>query len=202
MPKSNAQSNAQAKAELRKAWLRDRRSLSPEDHSTKSQAICQNLQQHPAFQLADFQLADAVVLSYFSIRQEPDLTLLLKQMDSKVQWGFPRIEGEVLRWHGWAWGDPIAQGPFNVPEPLPTAPVITNDRPILMLVPCLGLDRAGFRLGYGGGYYDRLLADPLWQQVVTVGIVFEEFVTERLPVEPWDRALMWCCSDRELRQVK
>jgi 5-formyltetrahydrofolate cyclo-ligase len=187
MPTSN-----QAKAELRRDWLEQRRSISPADHATKSRALCQQLQQHPGFQTPD-----AVVLSYFSIRQEPDLSLLIDQMP-QVRWGFPRIEGEALHWHEWQPGQPLDRGPFNIPEPPRANPRLTPDRITLMLVPCVGADRQGFRLGYGGGYYDRLLAEPHWQNIVTVGIVFEAFVIERLPTEAWDKALLWICNDQNL----
>jgi 5-formyltetrahydrofolate cyclo-ligase len=182
----------QAKPELRKTWLARRRSLSPSDHAAKSQALCQQLQQHPGFKTPD-----AVVLSYFSIRQEPDLLPLMAQMP-QVRWGFPRIEGKTLHWHEWSIGAPLNQGAFNIPEPPSTNLLISPDRVTLMLVPCVGADRQGFRLGYGGGYYDRLLAEAHWQQVVTVGIVFDEFVIDRLQTDPWDRALQWVCSDQNL----
>jgi 5-formyltetrahydrofolate cyclo-ligase len=181
-----------AKPERRRDWLQQRRSILPADHAAKSQALCQQLLQHPGFKTPD-----AVVLSYFSIRQEPDLLPLMAQMP-KVRWGFPRIEGEILHWHEWRLGQPLNQGAFNIPEPPSTNPVLCPDHVTLMLVPCVGADRQGFRLGYGGGYYDRLLADPCWQNVVTVGIVFEEFVIDRLQTDPWDRALQWVCSDQNL----
>jgi 5-formyltetrahydrofolate cyclo-ligase len=182
----------QTKPELRRTWLAQRRSLSPADHVAKSQALCQQLQQHPGFQTPD-----AVVLSYFSIRQEPDLSPLMEQMP-QVRWGFPRIEGETLHWHRWSLGQPLDRGLFNIPEPPRANLRLSPDRATLMLVPCVGADRQGFRLGYGGGYYDRLLADPIWKTVVTVGIVFEEFVIDRLPTESWDRSLLWLCSDQAL----
>jgi 5-formyltetrahydrofolate cyclo-ligase len=183
----------QSKPELRRDWLEQRRSLSPAAHATQSQALCQQLQQHPGFKTPD-----AVVLSYFSIRQEPDLLPLMEQMP-QIRWGFPRIEGETLHWHEWQLGQPLNQGAFNIPEPPRANPILSPNSVTLMLVPCVGADRQGFRLGYGGGYYDRLLADPSWQKVVTVGIVFNEFVIDRLPTEPWDRPLLWICSDHSLR---
>ncbi|NJM45986.1 MAG: 5-formyltetrahydrofolate cyclo-ligase [Alkalinema sp. RU_4_3] len=131
-----------SKAELRKAWLTARRSLSPAAQAAKSQALCQQLQQHPGFRAPN-----AVVLSYFSIRQEPDLMPLMALMP-QVRWGFPRIEGEALHWHAWQLGQPLIQGAFNIPEPPLGNPTI--DRPTLMLIPCVGADRQGFRLGYGG----------------------------------------------------
>jgi 5-formyltetrahydrofolate cyclo-ligase len=182
----------QAKPELRRDWLAQRRSISPTDHAIKSQALCQQLQQHPGFNTPD-----AVVLSYFSIRQEPDLLPLMEQMP-QIRWGLPRIEGETLVWHEWSLGQPLDRGPFNIPEPPRANPILPPNRITLMLVPCVGADRQGFRLGYGGGYYDRLLVDPNWQNVVTVGIVFNEFVIDRLPTDNWDLGLLWICTDQNL----
>jgi 5-formyltetrahydrofolate cyclo-ligase len=184
-----------AKPELRRTWLAQRRSLSPIDHAAKSQALCQQLQRHPGLKTPG-----AVVLSYFSIRQEPDLSPLMEQMPH-LRWGFPRLEGEALHWHEWQLGQPLNSGPFNIPEPPRANPILAADCVTLMLVPCVGADRQGFRLGYGGGYYDRLLADPSWQTTVTIGIVFKEFVVDRLPTESWDRPLLWICSDHGLSRI-
>lgn len=56
----------------------------------------------------------------------------------------------------------------------------------LLLVPALALDRRGFRLGYGGGWFDRLRADPSWRSVPALIVAPFSCVVERLPVEPWD----------------
>lgn len=54
----------------------------------------------------------------------------------------------------------------------------------LIIVPGLVFDRDGHRLGYGKGYYDRLInTNP---GVATLGVCFDEFFIERLPVDPWD----------------
>jgi 5-formyltetrahydrofolate cyclo-ligase len=54
----------------------------------------------------------------------------------------------------------------------------------LILVPGLVFDRYGYRVGYGKGYYDRLIETH--PNVITIGVCLDEFFIERLPSEPWD----------------
>jgi 5-formyltetrahydrofolate cyclo-ligase len=73
--------------------------------------------------------------------------------------------------------------------------VLTPDRVDLMLVPAVALDRQGYRLGYGGGYYDRLRANPLWGNIPTIGIAFDFAYIEALPIDPWDLQLDAVCTE-------
>lgn len=81
---------------------------------------------------------------------------------------------------------PLRAGPFGIREPdpdqVPETPPETID---LALVPALLLSRACQRLGYGGGYYDRLLP-RLAEGAVTVGALPDALVLETLPTDPWD----------------
>ena len=65
----------------------------------------------------------------------------------------------------------------------------------LIVVPALAFDREGFRLGYGGGYYDRMLARA---RCSTVGLAFHELLVPRLPRDAWDRAVGAVCTEEEL----
>jgi len=68
----------------------------------------------------------------------------------------------------------------------------------LMLVPAVACDVRGYRLGYGGGYYDRLFSQPQWQQVPAIGIVFEYARLPSLPKDVWDRPMTGICSESGL----
>lgn len=75
-----------------------------------------------------------------------------------------------LDFHRWTPAAPMREGHHGIPEPEAGERVI----PDLLLVPCLGFDAEGYRLGYGGGYYDRTLAHwPGAVLPITVGIAWE-----------------------------
>ena len=69
---------------------------------------------------------------------------------------------------------------------------VLNDTPTwaenlaLLLVPALAFDNDGIRLGYGGGWYDRLRADPAWRRVPALAVLPAACRMETLPRDPWD----------------
>nr|WP_321818466.1 MULTISPECIES: 5-formyltetrahydrofolate cyclo-ligase [unclassified Paraburkholderia] len=78
-----------------------------------------------------------------------------------------------LHFYDWAPGAALREGHHGIPEPA-VQDAHSAAVPELLLVPCVGFDRAGYRLGYGGGYYDRTLAAwPGGQPPLTVGIAYE-----------------------------
>ncbi|MGF6769833.1 5-formyltetrahydrofolate cyclo-ligase [Paraburkholderia sp. GAS199] len=91
--------------------------------------------------------------------------------------------GVPLEFHVWTPDTPMQVGHHNIPEPVSGRVAI----PDLLFVPCVGFDAAGYRLGYGGGYYDRTLAAwPGAQRPVTVGIAYEACRLEALQREAHD----------------
>ncbi|GLU34197.1 5-formyltetrahydrofolate cyclo-ligase [Trinickia caryophylli] len=108
--------------------------------------------------------------------------------DARRQAALPviAVKGQALAFHAWSPDTPMRMGHHRIPEPLDTPAVL----PDLLLVPCVGFDDAGYRLGYGGGYYDRTLAAwPGPSQPITVGIAYEACRIEALAHEPHDRPL-------------
>ncbi len=94
-----------------------------------------------------------------------------------------RNRGEALQFHAWAPDTPMKIGHHRIPEPA-TEVIVTPD---LLFVPCVGFDAAGYRLGYGGGYYDRTLATwPGATRPVTVGVAYEACRTDVLQREAHD----------------
>lgn len=65
----------------------------------------------------------------------------------------------------------------------------------LLIVPALAFDRHGFRLGYGGGYYDRVLARAACP---SVGLAFHALLVPQLPRDPWDKAVCAVCTEEIL----
>jgi 5-formyltetrahydrofolate cyclo-ligase len=176
------------KIELRRSLLQYRQTLTSEDWQQKSRQLCQHLQTSAQFTQSQ------TVLAYFSVRQEPDLSPLLV---NGQRWGFPRCVGKTLHWHSWSPEDafPLQSGAFGIREPHADAPTLNPDDVDLILVPAVACDSQGYRLGYGGGFYDRMLSSPVWANKPTIGIVFEFARLTQLPIDPWDRPLHSVCTE-------
>jgi 5-formyltetrahydrofolate cyclo-ligase len=97
--------------------------------------------------------------------------------------GLPVIDRETkqLRFHVWWPGCPMEEDAFGIPKPKDTELVV----PTLLFVPCVGYGPGGYRLGYGGGFYDRTLA-ALEPRPVTVGLGFSNGLVENLEPLPHD----------------
>ncbi|MFZ9738668.1 MAG: 5-formyltetrahydrofolate cyclo-ligase [Prochlorotrichaceae cyanobacterium] len=174
------------KKSLRKTFLQQRSSLEQEDWQTRSQGIVARLKSCPWVQQADH------ILAYFSIRQEPDLRSLFT-LDKT--WGFPVIQGQDLLWFPWKLGEPLELGTYGIPTPSLQEHPLPLQSVDLILVPALALDRLGYRLGYGGGFYDRLLARSEAQVIPTIGVVFDFALVPQLPRDDWDRPLRGWCTE-------
>lgn len=79
---------------------------------------------------------------------------------------------------------PLVPGAFGIPEPGEDCPALEPGRLDLLLVPALCYDRAGYRLGQGGGYYDRYLPRT---SAMTVGLCRDALLLEAVPTAPHDR---------------
>lgn len=91
---------------------------------------------------------------------------------------------KTLTFHAWYPGCPMEEDAYGIPKPKGTEQIV----PTLLFVPCVGYGPGGFRLGYGGGFYDRTLA-TLQPRPVTVGLGFSQGWLPDLEPEPHDIAL-------------
>lgn len=172
---------SQQKKLLRQQFIEKRLRLTPSQWRTKSDRLCQNLLKSEIFCQAK------VILSYLSFKQEPDLSFLHQQQD--LIFGLPRCQGKNLIWHQWQWGDKLQKNSYGIHEPISDSPLIDITTVDLILVPAVMCDRHNYRLGYGGGYYDRMLELPSWENVPTIGIIFDFAYVSQLPIESWDKPL-------------
>lgn len=179
-----------SKAAWRRALLKQRQSMSEEDWREKSDRIVSHLQSSPLFIQAQ------TVLAYFSIRQEPDLSPLFT--NPQHRWGFPRCLDKSLSWHSWKPEEPLQKGAYGIFEPHPNSLTLKPAEVDLILVPAVACDIQGYRLGYGGGFYDRLLSSAEWASKPTIGIVFDFAYLPQLPTDVWDKPLQAVCTDRGL----
>lgn len=126
------------------------------------------------------------VLLYYGVGAEPDTGRLIRPllaMGKRV--ALPRVlphRGMEARLVGEA--PPLARHPFGMPEPGEDCPQIPKEEIDLILVPGLAFDKNGYRLGQGGGYYDRYLDDFTG---ATLSLCRAVFLLDALPTEPHDR---------------
>jgi len=101
--------------------------------------------------------AGLVISAYWPFRGEPDLKPMLKRLrDRGAVIALPVVvkKAEPLIFRAWKSGDKLARGVWNIPFPAEGPEVV----PDIAIAPVVGLDRACFRLGYGGGFFDRTMA--------------------------------------------
>ena len=138
--------------------------------------------------------AGAVVAGYRAVPPEMDPAPVMAALAER---GHPLALpctgplGSVLLFRRWRPGDAMRKGALGIEEPLPAAESLM---PAVALVPLLGFDRRGHRLGQGGGYYDRTLAAGT---MLAVGLAYAAQEVEVVPTEPWDRRLDWIITERE-----
>ena len=136
--------------------------------------------------LAQMPLAKAeIVAAYWPIRDELDIRqLIVKLMDSGQPLALPVVLGdeEPLELRLWQDGAPLYEAGFGTLAPEDGAPRVVPD---VILMPLLGFDRHGTRLGYGGGYYDRTLA-RLERRPRLVGFAFARQEVDHIPREAHD----------------
>lgn len=143
-----------------------------------------------ALQLLASFLADEKLLlhspaaGYVATHHEADPTHIIEHLFSKkINIGLPKVtDTKELIFCEWKKGDVLHEGKFSIPEPDYTEQII----PKLILVPLLAYDAGGYRLGYGGGYYDRTLAKPAYQESILLGVAYAFQRTESLPRDAHD----------------
>lgn len=131
---------------------------------------------------------DASRLGFFwPTRGEPDLSALVQrwlQADASRVAALPVIEGALLRFAPWSPGVALISGPFDVQIPNTELRI----DPQLLIIPCVGIDRQRYRLGYGGGYYDRTMA-AISPRPITAGVGFDCARIESIHPKPHDLQL-------------
>lgn len=180
--------------------LRARRAaLSPAARVAAAQALVAQVERIPEF------LVDSRIAGYWAIAGELPLAALMSSVSVRGQiWHLPIVDDDgLLRFAPWRTGAELAANRFGIPEPVCTleqscAPADLD----VVLVPLLGFDRAGWRLGFGGGYYDRSFAflrdrsAPGKPLLVGIGYAVQE--VDPIEAQPWDVRMDYIATDREL----
>ncbi len=178
------------KAHIRNMMTQKRNSLSDEQRRISSESACLSAQKWLESRSAES------FMVYAPFRSELDLTLL-------VEWGWksgravivPRCKAEdrTMTLHYLRSWDELVPGAYGIMEPHSAAsPPINDFVPDVVFVPGLAFDRAGGRLGYGGGYYDRFAeaqlacSEAAERTSLWIGAAFEIQLIDDVPIEKHD----------------
>jgi len=145
----------------------------------------------------------AGVASYLPIGSECDPRSLNAEIEAMgAQLGLPAVvDGGGLVFRRYAPGDRLVAGAHRTREPLPDAPLLLPD---LIVVPVVGFDRLGMRLGYGRGYYDSAISAlrDAGGQPRLLGIAFSVQEVETIPAEPHDVRLDYVVTEKETLEFR
>ena len=164
------------KKALRAQYASWRASLNPSEREAADAAICALITEHPFFARAD------LILGFCAVRGEIDLSPVYRAAISRgIPVAFPRCEGKLMIFCTVTDLDTLEVGRFGIKAPRADAPIALPTERTLCLVPALAADTRGTRLGYGGGFYDRFLADfkgetilPLYDRLLVPSLPYEE----------------------------
>lgn len=195
------------KKALRKEMSRRRDEMKPENIQKSSRAIFERLCAQEFYRQA------SIVFSYASFRSEADTWHFNRQVlaDGKIL-ALPKVVGkEKMEFYHIKSMEQLVPGYMGIREPGPECPPVNTVRPEgrrgIILVPGLAFDKNFYRLGYGGGYYDRFLSAAVFKRdadraekktgrrLVSCGIAYDGQIVEQVPREATDCSLDYIVTE-------
>lgn len=177
---------SRAKKAMRTRVLARRSKLSLEYRKNGSASLLRAAAALPEFP------ARAALAGFMPIRDEIDPTLLMERYHERGHpIGLPIVVAprNPLIFRQWQPGDALEKGAFDVPVPMEQAERVV---PRILLVPLAAFDREGYRLGYGAGFYDRTLTElRARDEVIAIGVAFDEQEVDAVPRDEYDQQLDW-----------
>ena len=141
-----------------------------------------------------------IISSFFSIKSEIPTSDLNEYLISKNKiLSFPVVNpsSKILSFRKFKKNQKLVEGSYNIPEPpLKNEELIPN----LIFVPCLAFDIQGYRLGYGGGYYDKTFAyfKNINHQFISVGFAYDDQKVDSVIRDQFDYKLNYVLTEKQL----
>lgn len=183
------------KNEIRKKFLHMRYNLSRDYVNKMSHEIFENLKTIPSYVNAN------CVLIYLDFRNEvrtKDIILDLFKKEKKVLVPITKTKSKELILSEINSFEDLEISTYGILEPKKEKISIVPPGMVdLILVPGAAFDRMGYRIGYGGGYYDRFLS-KLSHPYIAIGLSFDLQLVQSLPFEEYDQRLHYIVTDKEI----
>jgi 5-formyltetrahydrofolate cyclo-ligase len=166
-------------------------------HASQSETAPMQLGSH-AFPLQPT-ATSKIISGFFPYQSEIDTRPLLGKLAGEG-WTtcLPIVLGDglPLEFRRWAPGAPTIKGVWGIPRPPEVAEIVEPD---VLIIPLLSFDRKGFRLGYGGGFYDRTLEKLRSRKdIIAIGVGYAAQEVAQVPIGEHDQALNYIMTEREI----
>ncbi|MFW5925665.1 MAG: 5-formyltetrahydrofolate cyclo-ligase [Myxococcota bacterium] len=184
------------KQELRRRMKNLRAALPREARAARSRAAAERVVALEAFQRA------GTVLSFVSVRAEIDpAEVVHAAREAGKRVALPRVDFDrmELLLHAWQAGDSLEVGGYGIPEPAPSAPEVDAGEVDLVLVPALAVDGEGYRIGYGQGFYDRLL--PRLPNALRCALAYDFQLLSEVPRTEGDEPVHVIATDSRVMMI-
>lgn len=176
---------------IRKEIIKNRKALSQDQVITFSQQIFDKLKKEGL-------LNQANTLLYMDFRNEVKTQEMIKEiLKSQAYVLLPRVDGDKLSIHKISQLKDLVLSDYGILEPNPLSETVDYKTIELILAPGVAFDEKGFRLGYGGGFYDRLLSQKR-KEVQVIALAFECQMIEAVPTEPHDYQMDMIVTEKRL----
>jgi 5-formyltetrahydrofolate cyclo-ligase len=193
---STSLSIEQRKADLRRDAVARRDALPAKERKAAAEAIAVRALPLPI-------VLGAIVSGFMPMKSEINpLPLLQKLSSAGALLALPRIvgRGQPLSMRAWEFGAPLERGQWGIREPRADAPEVDPD---ILIVPLLVFDRAGYRLGFGAGYYDMTItALRARKTIIAVGVAFAAQEVPAVPRTERDARLDLVLTEREVIDLR
>lgn len=179
---------------MRKQWIEWRNTVPEEVRDTWNRRMTDHLD-------ALFpQVQDVVIGFCWPYQSEFDARHLMRRLCGRgAVAALPEVVGKALPllFRKWWPGAPMKRGVYDIPYPDQT-PLL---QPVLLLVPMVACDQRGFRLGYGGGYFDRTLAQP-GGRAITVGVTYAATIIDSIYPQAHDIAMDFVVTEEGILAMR
>ena len=138
-----------------------------------------------------------IIGGYYSVNNEISCLNVLEILEKKnFKISLPITKkNNNMDFYEWSFQDSLKVSHQGIPEPNTKRKVI----PDVLIVPLVGFDRYKFRLGYGGGFYDRYISKILkFKKILTVGFAFSFQEISKIPINKFDQKLNFILTDKEI----
>ena len=137
---------------------------------------------------------------YWPLKGEVDIRFIRKINNQKI--ALPSSsKNKDLNYHPWS-NNQLELDSNHIPAPVGESAINPSDISILF-IPAIAIDQEGYRLGYGGGYFDRLRQKDLWMSIPSFVVISNNCISkEPLPRDTWDLPFNGWISEKGLHQIK